>query len=382
MRGKGLVQVIFYNNPDGYPPIVNGVRLLTTAGWHVELLCRDTGEDWGVAYPPAAKIHRLKTNKRNSWEEYSSFVTRVLRRGSRHASLIYAHDMHALVPARILATLYQRPLAYHSHDFADDLQAMPSGSRLVHRFQLKFARTADLVVIPDAARSEVIAQALHLRREPLIAANAPLKRPLASSEVLHQTLGMKGRRFDKIVLRQGRVGVGHAIESTLHSLPHWKERRWGFVVMGLAEQSYVDKLMLEARALGVAEQFVVLPPVGYDQVADFTSAADLGHALYEPIHINNVHITTASNKIMEYMEAGLPLLVSDTPSLRAHVERYKCGVVADEKSPASIAAAINTLLGDTEHGVTMGFAARRAFEEVFCYERQFAGVLDAFQRLV
>ncbi len=81
------------------------------------------------------------------------------------------------------------------------------------------------------------------------------------------------------------------------------------------------------------------------------------------------------------MAAGLPLLVSDTPSLRALVEKYKCGLTADEKSPENIAAAINTLLSDSERAQSMGAAARQVFEEHFCYERQFACVLDALQSL-
>src|SRR5205085_1443708 len=139
---------------------------------------------------------------------------------------------------------------------------------------------------------------------------------------------------------------GHAIESTLQSIAHWASRNWGFVVMGYGDQSYLDKLSGLAHSLGIKHQFVVLPPVGYDQVAQFTPGADVGHALYEPVHVNNLYIATASNKIMEYMADGLPLLVSDTPSLKSIVNKYQCGLTADEKSPESIAAAVNTLLGE------------------------------------
>lgn len=379
---KRHIQIIFYNDPDGYPPIINGIRLLARAGWRIEVLCRYSGQHWNVSYPEQAKVIRIGVEGRPSWQEYAAFVLQVLRHGSRRTSLIYAHDMHALVPARILATLYRRPLVYHSHDFANDPQTMQAGSRIVHSFEKRFARTADPVVIPDADRAKVIARALRLKQNPLVAANAPLKRNLAQTRILDEAIAAKGLRFTKVVYRQGRVGVGHAIEATLHSIPQWSNPEWGFVVMGISEPSYREKLYHEARTLGIDQQFVVLPPVGYDQVAEFTPSADIGHALYEPVHINNVHITTASNKIMEYMEAGLPLLVSDTPSLRTFVEKYKCGVIADEKSPESIAAAINKLLGDAERVHNMGMAARKAFEEVFCYERQFDSVLHAFEKLV
>lgn len=381
MTQKRVIQVIFYNDPDGYPPIVNGVRLLAQAGWEIEVLCRDSGERWNVAYPDEARVIRLGADGRGSWQEYLAFIARVVRRGSKHASLIYAHDMHAFVPARLLATLHRRPLAYQSHDFVDDARAMPAGSRVVHAFQRLIARTANEVIIPDADRAKIIGRALHLKREPLIVANAPLNRPLPTSSTLQQAMAIRERHFEKIVFRQGRIGPGHAIESTLHSLPHWANQNWGFVVMGIGETAYVEKLKRDARAIGKEHQFVVLPPVGYDHVAEFTTAANVGHALYEPIHINNVHITTASNKIMEYMAAGIPLLVSDTSSLREMVNRYRCGLPVNEASPQEIAAGINTLLGDPERARAMGAAARQAFEQEFSFDRQFAQVIESFERL-
>src|SRR5262245_23846980 len=208
--------------------------------------------------------------------------------------------------------------------------------------------------------------ALRLRQPPLIVANAPLRRPTSSGEVLRRAIAAQGKQFGKILLRQGRIGVGHAIEATLRSVPHWANKQWAFVVMGIGESEYLNYLTVLAQRLRVDQQFAILPPVGYDRVAEYTAGADAGHALYDPIHVNNVHIATASNKIMEYMAAGLPLLVSDTPALRYMVERYRCGLTAKEGAPESIANAVNMLLGDSAHASRLGQAGKRAFEEVFC----------------
>jgi glycosyltransferase involved in cell wall biosynthesis len=143
----------------------------------------------------------------------------------------------------------------------------------------------------------------------------------------------------------------------------------------------LHSLALLAEELSVSQQFAVLPLVSYDKLPLYTPGAHAGHALYEPIHINNVHITTASNKLMEYMAAGLPLLVSDRPSLRALVERHECGLTADESSPESIAAAVNALLGDPDLARRLGAAGARAFEEEFNYGRQFAPVLEVIRSL-
>ena len=152
-------------------------------------------------------------------------------------------------------------------------------------------------------------------------------------------------------------------------------------MVGTVAQEYLESLVHLAQDLEVGDQLAILPPVSYDEVLRLTPGADVGHALYEPVHINNVYITTASNKIMEYMAAGLPILVSDRPGLRVFVETHGCGLTADESSPESIAATVNALLGDPELARRLGAAGARAFEAEFNYERQFAPVLSAFQAL-
>lgn len=376
------LQAIFYGNPDQYPPIINGARLLAQAGFYIDIFCRWGAAQWNVAYPDTVRIHRIKTETGSSWREYLSFIGKVLRRGDSSAAAFIGHDMHGLLPARLLGSRYRRPVIYHCHDFAEKDRKIPSGSGLVRFLERCSARSANVVVIPDAERANVIARELRLRRDPLVAANAPLTRALGSGSVLHQTLAASGRQFERILFRQGRIGLGHGIEKTIESILCWASNKWGFVLMGIGDASYIRRLNDHARRLGVQEQFFVLPPVGYDRVCEFTPGASVGHALYDPIHINNVHIATASNKIMEYMEAGLPLLVSDTSRLRGMVNRYECGLTADEESPESIASAVNSLLCNPEKARMMGVGARRAFEQEFCYERQFAPVIESIKNLV
>ncbi len=380
----GTIQAIFYANPDQYPPIINSTRLLAQAGYEVNILCADTGKDWGIAYPSAASVRRISTNAHNSWSKYLRFVFQVLRKADGNAALYVGHDMHSLLPARLLATRHRRPLVYHCHDFAESGQRMGLGGRAVSFFEHRFARTANLVIVPDAERAKIVVKELRLTKVPFIVANAPLTTIPITADRSHlaKAIHEKGRQFDQIVFRQGVIGPNHAIEATICSLALWESPNWGFVVMGPGDAAYIETLTKLAEQKGTSNQFVVLPPVSYDQVLQFTAGASIGHGLYEPVNITNLYHTTASNKIMEYMAAGLPLLVSDRPGLRHLVEKYNCGLTADESSPESIARAVNTLLGDPSKARAMGAAGARAFKEELCYERQFAPVLQTFKELM
>jgi glycosyltransferase involved in cell wall biosynthesis len=375
-----LIQAVFYGDPDQYPPIVNGARLLARAGYSVNILARDLEKAWGVAYPASVDVQRIKTRGRSSWQAYLSFIIQVLRRANRGASILIGHDMHGFLPARLLAARDRRPLVYHCHDFAEGSRRLALGTHLVRLFERRWARTSEVVIVPDAQRSEIVSEELHLERPPLVVANAPLQdADVGTENRLREALRGIGCEFQRVVFRQGVIGPNHAIEATIHSLPLWDDPTWVFAVMGIGQPAYIDHLKSVAADLGVREQFAVLPPVGYDEVLQFTSGADVGHGLYEPTHINNTHIATASNKIMEYMACGVPVLVSDRPGLRDLVQTHSCGFCADESSPEAISAGVNALLRHPEQALDMGKAGRHAFETVFCYERQFAPVLSALE---
>jgi glycosyltransferase involved in cell wall biosynthesis len=375
-----LIQAFFFNNPDNYPPIINGARLLADAGFQVELFCRDDGHRWNISYPEAVKIERIPPRYVSSKRNYLSFCRQVISKGKRDATAFVGHDARGLVPARLLAGRYGRPLVYHCYDYSGNDYSETIGSRILQRLQFGFARKAGLITVPDEGLAQVISKDLRLDRRPIVMVNSPLAQPILGG-ALRSALKERGREFQKIVFRQGRIGTGHALEVTIRSIPYWHNRKWGFVVMGISEPNYLNSLNELALSLGVADQFVALPPVAYDEVSHFTKDADLGHALYEPIHINNVNIS-GSCKIHEYMSAGLPLLVSDRPSLRSLVDEYSCGVAADDTSPEEIASAINNFFNSNGKAVSMSMAATRAFQDKFRFEFQFKPVLRTLEDLV
>lgn len=379
-----LIQLIFFNNPDGYPPIINSVKLLVKAGWKVEIICReDASRTGGVEYPEGVCIHRIQIPRIYRQAGFLYFAQQVLVRAKRHATVVIGHDMHGLVAGKLLSIKQRCPLLYHCHDFAEDGRWLPFGSALVRWGERRIAKGTAAVIVPDKDRGAIVRQQLTLPHAPLTIANSPLLGTVPRDLALRTRLHSAGYDFEKIVLRQGSIGPGHAIESTIRSIKLWANCSWGFVAMGRAEAAYVLHLKTLAAELGVEGQFAYLPAVPYGQVSRYTFDADVGHALYEPLHVNFIHITTASNKLMEYLQAGLPVLVSDRPALAKFVSDYQCGLPADESSPASIANAINTLLGNSRQADTMAKCSRQCFVEHLCYERQFApllATLDNYRR--
>lgn len=380
-----LILAVFYNNPDYYPPMINGAFVLNEHGIDQEIICRAFSQDFlpigGVSYPTTTRITRLNPPVNNSFLAYIWFIWKVISTYRIDDTVIIGYDMHGLIPAWIMGKLYHRPIVYHSHDFVERTMAKSIGQRIVKLFERILVKTIDLVIVPDEERAEVMVDQLRLATSPLIVANAPRLAAKSSANRLDQELKKRGKDFKRLVLRQGKIGRGHALEVTIRSMPYWEDRDWGFVILGPGEANYKRSLEQLAIELGVTDRLVILPPVPYPEVAQFTGGAHLGHALYEPIHINNQYITMASNKILEYIAAGMPLLLSNTQGSHNLIDKYKNGLVADIESPMSIAGAINSILSDEVRLQEMGKNSRLAFNTELNYEFQYMRAIEEFRKL-
>ncbi|MGQ7791826.1 glycosyltransferase family 4 protein [Faunimonas sp. B44] len=82
------------------------------------------------------------------------------------------------------------------------------------------------------------------------------------------------------------------------------------------------------------------------------------------------HLDAQPNKMFEYMSAGIPVIASDFPLWREIVEGNDCGLLVDPIDPATIAEAIDRLVGDPELARRMGENGRRAVTERYNWQAE------------
>ena len=122
-----------------------------------------------------------------------------------------------------------------------------------------------------------------------------------------------------------------------------------------------------------------IPLVTPEQLPVKLTEFDIGLAL-EPIWPLNRNITI-SNKIFQYMNAGLAVVSSSTAGqvevMRAAPE---CGLLITAHETGEYAQKLDTLLGDPRRLRATQLAARAAAEREFCWERDTPRLLAAVER--
>jgi len=93
-------------------------------------------------------------------------------------------------------------------------------------------------------------------------------------------------------------------------------------------------------------------------------------------------VDLATNKLFEYMAAGLPVVATDIPFWRKVVEDTHCGIVVDRADPRQLADAVRWLLAHPAEADAMGQRGRRAAEERYDWKSEAAPLLALYDRVV
>lgn len=115
-----------------------------------------------------------------------------------------------------------------------------------------------------------------------------------------------------------------------------------------------------------------------EQVAASLARARIGLVPLHPIpnYLGDGHPT----KLMEYMAAGVPVVVTDLPLMRATVEEVGCGLVVPAQDPAALAQAIQWLLEHPEEAEAMGRQGQQIVRDRYNWDEEKRKLLDLYAR--
>ncbi|NJK92614.1 MAG: glycosyltransferase family 4 protein [Blastochloris sp.] len=140
------------------------------------------------------------------------------------------------------------------------------------------------------------------------------------------------------------------------------------VLQGECAPQYQKKL-LSLLPPAKQSQLQFLPLTDPDQLPAFIARHDIGLALEES-SIGNRNLTI-TNKILQYLNAGLPVLASHTEGQREVLARdSEAGWLVDLNDTQGLTRKLDAILQDKPRLDKMRWAARSLAENVYCWEKE------------
>jgi glycosyltransferase involved in cell wall biosynthesis len=146
------------------------------------------------------------------------------------------------------------------------------------------------------------------------------------------------------------------------------------LLVGAGEEWEAAKRIASGRE--PANQIIVWPKQPYERLRQLTASADVGLSLDKGIHMN--YYFSLPNKLFDYIHAGIPVVASPLPEVRAVVNEYEVGVIIDDWSPERIADAVNQVLdkGKASYAERLQIAAER-----YNWQRETVAIKEVVQKV-
>ncbi|WP_051426100.1 glycosyltransferase family 4 protein [Jiangella gansuensis] len=265
--------------------------------------------------------------------------------------IVHAHDMHVVgVAARAAgrAKLRGRDLkvVYDAHEYVPGLSRYgPRTPRFIAawaRHEREYIGHADHVVTVSPAIARKLQDRHGLDHEPSVIINTPVM-AAADTEVIDLRSRLRLGPDVPLMVYSGGVTRARGVETAVQALVHLPDVHLAVVSVPHVAIAPVNELKDLAAELGVQARVHYVNPVEPDEVVAFLSSADVGLI---PILRYPSHEMALPNKVFEYVFAGLPVVVSDMPSLTEFVGSTGIGEVFRVEDAADLAAKVRTVLDD------------------------------------
>lgn len=375
-RARGLrVAMLLHKSVEHDSRVRRAARALQVAGHDVTVvhLPRVAGELGGeldgfrlVSATPPGWVRRRIPFSAYRAVFLAAFVRELVR---LRPDVVHAHDAAMLLPGYIGARLAGARLVYDSHELATGVHYRERGwaafvgalerllvprcaavvtvsGGIAARLRELYGLTEQPVVvrnIPDlGAEPPAAGPRSGLDAEPPESEQGPRAGPLGAPQPVPGPLRARLCIGDApLVLHQGALAPRRGCETAVRALA-LLPGDVRLVFLGDAWPGYAGEVERLAAELGLADRVHLLPSVPIAELLGHTRDADVGLSLLQGDSDN--HRLALPNKVFEYVAAGVPVVVSDLPELRALVDRHAIGACCDPASPESLAAAIGDVL--------------------------------------
>ena len=250
-----------------------------------------------------------------------------------------ANDLDTL-PANFLASrLRRKPLIYDSHEYFTEVPEL-IGRPIVRAVWVWLEK----LLVPRVTAAYTVCDSIAEVYRDLyqvdfkVVRNLPVCSTRKNGRIdLPEKLGE-----NKIIIYQGALNLGRGIEAAIRAM-HFLE---GAELWLAGDGDLTSQLQLLVSEMKLESKVKFLGRLPIDQLGNITRQADLGISLEEDLGLN--YRFALPNKLFDYIQAGVPVLVSNLPEMKKIVEHYRIGAIAETHQRKDLADTMKTCLFDQE----------------------------------
>jgi glycosyltransferase involved in cell wall biosynthesis len=307
------------------------------------------------------KTHRMKLLFRKGPLFYAEYNIRLLLfLLFRKAGILLANDLDSL-PANYLASVLKRTiLVYDSHELFTEIPELISRPK-VRSIWYKIEKS----ILPKIKHAYTVSESIAAIYRQKYGVPFKVVRNLPErTEKAPVSYATDLRTDDRlIILYQGALNIGRGLEYAIKAMTYTDGAR--LIIAGDGDIAVPLKQL--TVDLGLVDRVTFLGKIPLEDIKFITTQADLGLSIEEDMGLN--YRFALPNKLFDYIQQQIPVMVGDLPEMRKIVDNYQIGMILKSHEPQQMAEQFHEALFDEEKRNTWKANLKIAANEL-CWENE------------
>jgi glycosyltransferase involved in cell wall biosynthesis len=247
--------------------------------------------------------------------------------------LLLSNDLDTLPANFIISKLKKKPMVYDSHEFFTEVPELVDRPRVKRIWEW-----LEEQIVPQLSHAYTVCDSIANIYTVKYGVSFHVVRNFPLAGMSESGNPEQSRSSEQIIWYQGAVNRGRGLEQAIRAMKYVEGAR--LVIAGDGDIRHELEKLTAQENLQDRVGFLGRLPIG--ELARHTPKAALGLSIEEDLGLNYRY--ALPNKLFDYIQAQVPVLVTDLPEMASIVLKYEVGEVTSSLNPEYLAAIFRDML--------------------------------------
>lgn len=301
---------------------------LTDMGFTVRLTGRMLRKSTPLT-PRNYATHRMHLLFKKGLLFYAEYNLRLLfRLLFSKAAIILSNDLDTLPACFMAAKLRRKKLVYDSHEYFTQTPELTNRPITRHIWEW-----IEKLLLPQVKNAYTVSESIAHAYQAAYGVPFRVVRnlPYRSNQTPNYPPANQSTDTHRVILYQGALNLGRGLECAIEAMQYIDNTQLWLVGDG----DLTMKLKALTQQLQLNDRVVFLGRIPFEELPAITGQAHLGISVEEDLGLNYRY--ALPNKLFDYIQANIPVLVSNLPEMKKIVELHHIGLVLKKHDPQIMA---------------------------------------------
>jgi len=280
-----------------------------------------------------------------------------------------ANDLDALIPNYFLSRWRKKFLFYDTHEYFTGVPELANSS-----FKRKVWKFFEDRIFPKLRIVYTVNESVKKVYEKEYGNKIAVIRNVPVTVFTEKKTLPKHWENKVILLLQGAgINAGRGGIELLESIKYLPEN---YLLVMIGSGNQWDLIKTKRTEWGLENKVEMIEKIPPSELKKYTPLAHIGFSLDSFDDLNCLY--NLPNKIFDYIHAGVPIIATAIPEVKAVIEQYHCGICINNYEPKQMAAVIQKMIQDKEVYKQYKQNCTAAAKEL-CWEKESEKLIALYQ---